>query len=194
MRMSRLEKHLVNRPAKGAANIERVKTQLALMPTLSGGDALELGCGTGDVSAFLATERGLRVVGGDVDPEQVALARSRHAETPHLTFAVIDARRLEYDDATFDVVVVQNVLHHIPDWRAAVREIARVLRPGGYVLWLDVTTPAPLKPLLLPWRRQFGLYTARESHAAFRSVGLVERAARAVVPGLRYEVLWHKAA
>ncbi len=194
MRMTRLEKTLVNRPSKGAANIDRVRAQLDSVPDPLGGDAIELGAGAGDVSAFLSRERGFRVVAGDVDPEQVALARTRHREGPRLRFTVLDARRLQYDDASFDVVVVQNVLHHIPDWQVAVREMVRVLRPGGYLLWLDVTTPAPLKVLLRPWRRQVGLYTARESHAAFRRAGLVELAGRAVLPGFRYEVLWQKAA
>lgn len=194
MRMTRLEKNLVNRAAKGAANIERIKTQLDLIPGLAGGDALELGCGAGDVSAFLAADRGFRVVGGDVDPEQVTLARARHGEVVRLRFAVVDACSLDFDAGTFDLVVSQNVFHHIPDWQRAVREIARVLRPGGHVLWLDVTAPAVLKLLLHPWRRYVGLYSARESRDAFRSAGFVERAERAIVPGLRYEVLWQKAA
>ncbi len=191
MRMTRLEKALVNRTAKGAANVERVTAQLAQIPGIGKGNVLELGCGIGDVSAFLATE-GFRVVGGDLDPDQVTLARIRHGETDRLRFAVADARHLEFEAETFDLVVSQNVFHHIPDWGSAVREIARVLRPGGYLLWLDLTTPSLLQLLLSPFRNYGGLYSSGEIRAAFHAEGLLERSVRRIVPAIRYELMWQK--
>lgn len=192
MRMTRLEKHLVNRAGKGAANIERVRRHLSTVPARAGGAALELGCGTGDVSSFLAAEYGLHVIGGDVDPEQVALARVRHGEHPGLRFAVVDARQLEFPAATFDLVVAQNVFHHIPEWRLAASEIARVLRPQGHVLWLDLTMPPVLRAVMSPLRHRVGLYSAAESRAAFRSQGLVERAVQPLLQGFRHDIVWQK--
>ena len=191
MRMTGLEKTMVNRPEKGAANVRRIAAQLDRLAGWRGTDALELGCGIGDVAAFLAAERGLRVIGADMDAAQIALARARHRERPGLAFVVADAARLEFPAASFDLVVSQNVFHHIPQWRAAVREIGRVLRPGGHLLWLDLTPPAWLTLLLRPLRAQFGLYTLEEIRAACREEGLVEVAERQLV-ALRHELTWRK--
>ena len=194
MRMTRLEKIMVNRPGKGAANVRRIAAQLDGSTGWSGTDALELGCGIGDVAAFLAAERELRVVGVDVDAAQVALARARHGEGQGLRFVVADAGRLEFPVASFDLVVSQNVFHHMPAWREGVREIGRVLRPGGHLLWLDLTPPAWLKVLLRPLAAQAGLYTLREIRAAFREEGFVELAVRQLMPlvPLRHEVIWRR--
>lgn len=193
MKMTRIEKSLVNRPAKGAANAKRIEAQLAPLAMRPAAKVLELGCGIADVGAFLATRRGFHVIATDADPEQVELARRRHSATPQLELEVADAARLRFAPASFDLVVSQNVFHHIPDWPAAVLEISRVLRPGGYLLWLDLTAPAPLKLLLRPLRSQMGLYTVEEVRDAFRSAGLVEEQVRKLGPGFRYELTLQKA-
>lgn len=194
MRMTRIEKTMVNRPEKAAANVRRIAAQMDSLAGWSGADALELGCGIGDVTAFLAAAGGFRAVGADMDPAQIALARARHGVRPGLEFVVADAARLEFPAASFDLIVSQNVFHHIPDWRGAVREIGRVLRPGGYVLWLDLTPPAWLKLLLRPLAAQAGLYTLEEIRTSFREVGFVEVAVRQMVPlvALRHEAIWRR--
>ncbi len=93
------------------------------------GDALDLGCGGGQVSILLAA-RGHRVVGVDFSPTAVALAR-RNA--PESTFVVGDCLDLDLPTASFDLAVDNHVLHCIlgPDRRRFLSEVARVLRPGG---------------------------------------------------------------
>lgn len=178
MRMSRLEKLLVNRRTKGMANVAVVERQLATLDLTATGVALELGSGSGEVAAFLARERGYRVTGADVDAGQVALARSRHGEDNQLRFVVADAGDLRLPAASTDLVVAQNVFHHLPHWRAAVRELERVLRPGGHVLWLDLTPPAWLKAILRPLHARFGIYTLPEVRAVFHDAGFAEVAVR----------------
>ena len=94
-------------------------------------DVLEVGCGSGYGAQLLATLKPRTYLGFDFMPEQVALARKRLPETE---FLVQDAANMkDIPTASKDTVVVFGVLHHIPEWKAAVTEIARTLRPGGEV-------------------------------------------------------------
>jgi SAM-dependent methyltransferase len=93
------------------------------------GDALDLGCGGGQVSIKLAA-RGYRIVGVDFAPSAIELAR-RNA--PELTFVVGDCLALELPAASFDLAVDNHVLHCIlgADRARFLGEVARVVRPGG---------------------------------------------------------------
>jgi len=173
MEMSRLEKIFVNRSAKGRWNVRRLRKRLETFPMNDVRDVLEIGCGRGDVAAWLAaTYPGLRVTGVDVDPEQVALARRVHGETDRLRFVEGDATDLPLADAGVNVVVAHHVFHHLPGWRDAVAELRRVLRPSGAVLWLDLTVPAIVRDVLRPFARKSGLFTFVDVAGAFSAKGL----------------------
>ena len=97
--------------------------------------ALELGCGTGFfllnlVSAGVIAEHGGAVT--DISPGMVKVAQ-RNAEGLGYTVEgrVADAESLPFDDDSFDLVVGHAVLHHIPDVELSLREVLRVLKPGG---------------------------------------------------------------
>jgi len=97
------------------------------------GKALELGCGTG---FFLLNLKLAGVIDEghvtDLSPGMVEVAQ-RNARSLGFEIAgrVADAESIPYDDNTFDLVVGHAVLHHIPDVEQALREVLRVLRPGG---------------------------------------------------------------
>jgi SAM-dependent methyltransferase len=93
---------------------------------------LDVGAGTGATS--LALRRFGTVLGIDLSPEAMQIARDRG-----LAVARMDATNLALPDASFDVVVALDVLEHLDDDVACVRELVRVLRPGGVLL---VTVPA----------------------------------------------------
>jgi len=95
--------------------------------------ALELGCGTGFFLLNLMLA-GVAASGSvtDISPGMVAVAlRNAGGLGLPVDGRVADAERIPYDDGSFDLVVGHAVLHHIPDVPAALREVLRVLRPGG---------------------------------------------------------------
>jgi SAM-dependent methyltransferase len=93
---------------------------------------LDAGCGPGGNGAWLAT-RGA-VVGVDVAMEALEFVRARRPTTAPVRGALT---ALPFADASFDVAVAITVLYSVPDDAAAVRELARVLRPGGAVLAVE---------------------------------------------------------
>ncbi len=103
------------------------------------GRLLDVGTGTGQLLELLAprVERGLGV---DASRAMLALARSRLAkpELAHCAVRQADMYRLPLPDAGFDTAVIQMVLHYAEDPAAAVTEVARVLRPGGRLLIVDL--------------------------------------------------------
>ncbi|HEX7291847.1 MAG TPA: methyltransferase domain-containing protein [Conexibacter sp.] len=97
----------------------------------AGKDVLDVGCGQGiDVARFAAA--GARVTGVDLTPRHVELA-SAHLAAIGLEATIVqgDAEELPFEDASFDRVSSNGVLHHTPGFERALREVHRVLRPGG---------------------------------------------------------------
>jgi ubiquinone/menaquinone biosynthesis C-methylase UbiE len=101
----------------------------------SGMDVLDLGCGTGTLALMVADrESGAFVTGLDGDPAMLDRARTK-AAAMRLDVALDHgfSYDLPYDDASFDRVITSLFLHHLsaPDKLATLREVRRVLRPGG---------------------------------------------------------------
>jgi ubiquinone/menaquinone biosynthesis C-methylase UbiE len=83
----------------------------------------------------------LEATGIDVDPLQIAAAK-RGAPRQNLHFRTMDATRLDFRDAEFDIVATSTTTHHIPDWEGALSEMVRVLRSGGYFIYGDHVIPS----------------------------------------------------
>ncbi|BFU46196.1 class I SAM-dependent methyltransferase [Krasilnikovia sp. MM14-A1004] len=112
-----------------------------LLPWLSSGlTVLDVGCGPGTITADLATRvTPGRVTALEVTEAALDLARTevRGRGITTVDFAVGDAHALAFPDATFDVVHAHQVLQHLGDPVAALREMRRVTRPGGLVAVRD---------------------------------------------------------
>jgi SAM-dependent methyltransferase len=91
-------------------------------------DLLDLGAGNGRLEQMDFRGDAARIVGIDLDP---GIARN-----VHLDHAILgDAKDLPFADRSFDAIVSDNVLEHLPDPFETFREVARVLKPGGYALF-----------------------------------------------------------
>jgi len=99
---------------------------------------LDLACGSGIVSAAVA-ERGGRPVGLDFSSEMIRLARAGNSG---IRFEEGDAEALPFADGSFDAVVSNFGIHHVPEPTRALREAHRVLRPGGQVAFTAWAAPA----------------------------------------------------
>lgn len=123
------------------------------------GAALDLACGTGDLAVALARLwPGVRVAALDASPRMIEQARQRlQRDDADVAAAVMpgvgDMMALPQADGSVDVVTASYAVRNVPDARGAVREMARVLKPGGVLVTLDFYRPA-----FAPWRVLFLSY------------------------------------
>ena len=116
---------------------------------------LDVGCGPGTITAGLAA-RVAQVTGVDAAPDVLAAAREAAAGQANVAFAAGDVYRLGYPGGAFDVVHAHQLLQHLADPAAALREMGRVCRPGGLVAARDADYGGmlwyPADPELTEWR------------------------------------------
>jgi demethylmenaquinone methyltransferase/2-methoxy-6-polyprenyl-1,4-benzoquinol methylase len=110
------------------------------------GDAvIDVACGTGKLAESLAERVGPfgRVLAVDLAPGMIAEATAQHRDLVQLEFAVGDALALPTPDASFDAATIAFGLRNLADFAAGFRELARVVRPGGRVVCLELSMPRP---------------------------------------------------
>ena len=99
---------------------------------------LDLAAGTGDLTLVLQRKiPGAEIVAADFSEEMLAIARRKGV---HHTLAA-DARQLPFPDGEFDAVTIAFGLRNLPHWGEGLREMVRVLRPGGRLLVLEFSLP-----------------------------------------------------
>jgi demethylmenaquinone methyltransferase / 2-methoxy-6-polyprenyl-1,4-benzoquinol methylase len=111
----------------------------------SGGFVVDVACGTGKLSALLADAVGPfgRVVAVDLSERMIAEAQREHRDVVQLEFGVGDALALPLPDGAFDAATIAFGLRNLADYEAGFRELARVVRPNGRVVCLELTQPRP---------------------------------------------------
>jgi len=97
----------------------------------AGERVLDVGCGSGALAHDLAEKAGASVIGIDLSAANIDAARAMHAH-PHVTYRVGDVRD-EVPGGPFDVVILSNVLEHLPDRAAFLRRLKDELRPGRFL-------------------------------------------------------------
>ena len=172
--MTNFEKRFVNRKKKSNGNIKKIQSAFQKIEIQNIHTVLELGCGIGFVSTYLAESYNFVIYGTDYDFDQIQIAIKLQPKLEHLHFQVEDATKLSFNDSSFDLVLSQNVFHHIPNWEVAIQEIVRVLRSGGYFIWLDLTFPEIVKKIFKSFVKNYGIYTVNDIKTAFENNGLKE--------------------
>lgn len=146
----------------------------------------DVGCGTGEDARAMAERVGPsgRVIGFDLSEAMLAQGRARHAGVPGLEFRQASADAIDLEDGALDAIRVDRVLIHVPDPKAALAELIRVLKPGGRIVvsepdmpgcWVAssdyVTTDAIMRAIagscITP-------YLARDLMSMFRDAGLTD--------------------
>lgn len=150
MLLNRVEYALMNNPVR--AGIQRhfeARRLLRMGGAMSGGRALELGCGRGvGIELILRRFGAASVDAFDLDPRMVARARARLSKYgSRVRIWVGDASAIAVPDATYDAVFDFGIIHHVPEWRRCLAEIQRVLKPGGRLYAEEVLGPFIAHPL-----------------------------------------------
>jgi len=107
-------------------------------------EILDYGCLEGALTETLLKYRPRRIVGIDISEKGIARARENYGHAAE--FRVMDAHRLSFADNSFDLVVGRSILHHL-EFERAIRELRRVLKPGGYALFIEPLRGNPLGKL-----------------------------------------------
>lgn len=107
---------------------------ISMLPDLAGSRVLDVGCGSGPLSAWMASHGATEVVGFDTSARMVDLAEQKQID--RASFRVADLRQpLSFlADRSFDLAVASLVLHYLHDWVGPLRELRRVLKPDGELI------------------------------------------------------------
>ncbi len=151
--MSEYDSNRFGRPGGAYLNERQVKTVLDLLGErpLS---VLEAGCGTGRFTYTMA-RAGHRVTGLDYSPAMLETCAARGAEeggAENVELIEGSVFELPFADGTFDAVLSVHVLMHLPEHDAALREMLRVIKPGGLVIF-DIRNRRSLNRISYPLRR-----------------------------------------
>ncbi|NJM08699.1 methyltransferase domain-containing protein [Candidatus Gracilibacteria bacterium] len=153
------------------AHADELRAMLADLPLAPGAIVLDMACGAGTYTCWLAElvgEAG-RVVGVDIAPAYLAQAREAADRTPYnarINFQQGDVAALPFDNHTFDLVWCAQSMYSLPDPHAALRELRRITRVGGTVAIFENDT---VHQLVLPWPAELELAVRSAQLRALRS-------------------------
>lgn len=121
------------------------KDVMKRMHVSRGSSALDVCCGTGDWSYALAEQTGRsgKVIGLDFSENMLSVAREKHNKQiqPQLSFMHGNAMQLPFESNSFDFVTIGFGLRNVPNYQQVLKEMARVVKPGGKVVCLETSQP-----------------------------------------------------
>jgi ubiquinone/menaquinone biosynthesis C-methylase UbiE len=155
------------------------------------GHWLDCGCAEGDYTVALVRRGASSAVGTDIAPARIEAARERWADVPAVSFAVAAAGEMPFADASFDAILLNEVLEHVEDERRTLRELHRLLVPGGHLVvfspnrWFPFEGHGLLGPVrmgfpvpLVPWlpQRLFARWLQARNYWPYELRRLVKQA------------------
>jgi ubiquinone/menaquinone biosynthesis C-methylase UbiE len=149
--------------AMWGADLRRMFTDIERLADVpAGATVLDIPCGGGLAFRGLRTGQAVHYVAADISPYMLQRARrqaGRRGVQDAIEFVEADVTALQFPDASFDLCVTYNGLHCLPDPRAALGELARVLRPGGTLRGTScVTGCGPRQDALIAMSRRAGVF------------------------------------
>lgn len=162
---------------------ELVRTVRPLLRDRATPRVLDVGCGTGRLLAKLRNEfPAAELCGVDVSGPMIDVARAK-SELQGIRLEVAPASALPFEASSFDVALTTMSFHHWEDQAAGMRDVARVLRPGGRVLIVDAFAMGPLAPLVRRFGRAHGVGMRSDGEAVgvLVSAGMVPVEVRSIL-------------
>jgi ubiquinone/menaquinone biosynthesis C-methylase UbiE len=149
--------------AMWGADMRRMFADVArLADTPAGTSMLDIPCGGGFALRVLRPGQPVRYIAADISPHMLERAREvahRMRAQDAIEFVEADVTALQFDDASFDLCVTYNGLHCLPDPRAALAELTRVLKPGGTLRGTSCVTGRGLRQdALIAMLRRAGVF------------------------------------
>lgn len=157
------------------------------------GEVLELGSGSGAMAEGVARSfPSVQLTVSDVDPGMVAAATRLVAGLENVRVDRADVTSLPYPDGSFDFVTSYLMLHHVVDWRRGLKEVARVLRPGGTFIGYDLADTSIARAVHVIDRSPYLLLDPDDLHRELLEAGFADAAVRAGVAGTVARFLAHR--
>jgi ubiquinone/menaquinone biosynthesis C-methylase UbiE len=153
-----------------------------------GGRVLDVGCGPGVMAAEIA-KRGCKFWGVDPSLNMLEIGRRRFLGNSRVHFLQGEATRLTFPDSSFDAVLCMGVIDAVGDRRRAIREMLRVLRPGGTLLITFTNLRSPYS-----WWKKFVFYPAVTRYHVLRGRGRKQNGRSSLPPVAKQRAIYEKSA
>lgn len=158
-KMGKTEKWFMNRSDHNIHAANRAERTLQYVDLRKDQKFLEIGCGNGAACKYIAKKYKMNVVGVDIDPEQIQNANKNMEGINNIQFSEGDSTNLDFNDNEFDIVYSSGVLHHIGNWDKTLEEVNRILKSGGYYIFVDLAYSRFTTRLFKSWAKNYGFYT-----------------------------------
>lgn len=189
--MHQLEENSIKQFTQWAENYDNPLTSITFRQTNShivkllnpkpNSSLLDVGCGSGIlIQKLLTLNRNLKLYGLDITPKMVEVAKKKFINNSSVKISLGSAIKMPYEDNSFDYVACASSFHHHPDPLLSVKEMIRVLKPGGKLIILDMCIEGYLRKFLFKieniYHNEGEVFrlTNKEMYELYKKLGLTQ--------------------